>query len=250
MKKSAMFFAILSDIHANIDALDAVLADIRQWPCRGMLCLGDIVGYGPEPAWCLERVADNASVSVMGNHEAMLLMADRLPPEQLDDSVGAPIRLALGQVTADQLEWISNLPIQVDLDPITICHASLNEPPAFHYVQSPEDARSNFAAQATFVSFHGHTHIPAIWEESGGTHRCFHPSEDPVQLDEKGRYAINVGSVGQPRDGDPRASYALYDYESRLLLHRRVEYDIDKARKRFKEAKLPAMNANRLKKGK
>jgi diadenosine tetraphosphatase ApaH/serine/threonine PP2A family protein phosphatase len=243
------FFAILSDIHANIDALEAVLTDVRQWPCSRILCLGDIVGYGPEPAACVELMRENAAVSVIGNHEAIFFMASDLPPEELGASIGAPIRLACEQMTDSQRAWLESLPIAADLDPITLCHASLHEPPAFNYIQSPEDVEANFAAQTTFASFHGHTHIPAIWESNGGNIRCFQPGDQPVRLDQDGRYAINVGSVGQPRDGDPRASYALYDYEKRLLLHRRVEYDITKARARFKRAKLPATNAKRLSKG-
>jgi len=242
------FFAIISDVHGNIEALDAVLTDIEQWPCRGTFCLGDIVGYGPEPAICVQRVMETCAVSIMGNHEAMLLLTDKFPPEKLGVAVGDPIRLAYEQVSDEQMQWIKSLPILADVTPMTLCHASLNEPPAFHYIRTPQEAGASFAAQTTFVSFNGHTHVPVIWEENRGKVSCVEPIDKPVRLDEGSRYTINVGSVGQPRDRDARASYALYDYESRLLLHRRVEYDIKKAQVRFKKAKLPAFNANRLKK--
>ena len=247
--KSPAFFAIISDIHSNIDALEAVLADIGQWPCRGILCLGDIVGYGPEPAACVQRVMDTCAVSVLGNHEAMLFLAGQFSPDELGASVGDPIALAFKQVSGEQMKWLRGLPITADLDPIMLSHASLHEPPCFHYIHDKDEAKSHFAAQKTFVSFHGHTHVPVIWEEKGGEISCFEPVDKPVRLDEDSRYAINVGSVGQPRDNDPRASYALYDYQNRLLLHRRVEYDIKRAQARFKKAKLPARNASRLKKG-
>lgn len=247
---SANIFAIISDIHGNIDAFEAVLADIKNWPVSGIFCLGDIVGYGPEPAACVQRAMEVCVVSVIGNHEAMLFFADRFPPEELGAVVGDPLSLAFRQLGAEQMSWLRSLPLQADMDPITLSHASLNEPGSFNYIDIPEEAEAHFAVQKTFVSFQGHTHVPAIWEEKAGEVRCFTPSENPVGLDAKNRYAVNVGSVGQPRDGDPRACYALYDYKNRLLVHRRVEYNINQAQARFKKAKLPAFNASRLKKGK
>lgn len=245
------FFAIISDIHANIDALDAVLADIRDFPVRGILCLGDIVGYGPEPGACVQKVMDLCAVTVMGNHEAMLLLADKILDEDWDEPIRNPLRIAKEQVGNKELGWLKDLPITVDLDPITLSHASLNEPTDFNYIHKTTEAEAHFAAQGTFMSFNGHTHVPSIWEENPETFgvRCLTPGGKPVRLDPSKRYSVNVGSVGQSRDGDPRSSYALYDYEQRLLLMRRVDYDIKKAQARFKKAGLPAHNATRLAEG-
>ena len=129
-----------------------------------------------------------------------------------------------------------------------LSHASLNEPSHFHYIQETTEAEAHFAAQSTFISFNGHTHVPSIWEEHPKTFgiRCLTPGEKLVRLDPSKRYTVNVGSVGQSRDGDPRASYALYDYEQHLLLMRRVNDDIKKAQARFKKSRLPAQNAIRL----
>lgn len=250
-KSQPSFFALISDIHANIDALEAVLADIRDFPVAAILCLGDIVGYGPEPGACVRRVRDLCSVSVLGNHEAMLLLADRILEEDWEVPVRKPLQIAKEQVTKDELGWLRDLPITADLDPITLSHASLNEPPEFHYIHETTEAEAHFAAQGTFIGFNGHTHVPGIWEENPETFgvRCLAPGDKPVRLDPSRRCCVNVGSVGQPRDGDPRASYALYDYEQRLLLMRRVPYDIGKAQARFKKAGLPAHNASRLAKG-
>jgi len=244
----ANFFAIISDIHANLDALEAVLADIRDFPVRGTLCLGDIVGYGPEPGECVRWVMDLCSVSVLGNHEAMLLLADKILEEDWEVPIRKPLQIAKEQVSKDELGWLRDLPITVDLDPITLSHASLNEPPEFHYIHEITEAEAHFAAQSTFIAFNGHTHVPGIWEENPDTFgvRCLNPGDKPVRLNPSKRYCVNVGSVGQSRDGDPRASYALYDYEQNLLLMRRVEYDIKKAQARFKKAGLPAHNAARL----
>ena len=247
--KPSAFFAIISDIHANIDALNAVLADIETWDVGGILCLGDIVGYGPEPALCVQKIMDVCAVTVIGNHEAMLFVADQFSPEDLGATVGAPIKLAFEQVSTEQMKWLRSLPITADLDPLMLSHAALNAPGSFHYIHNEDEASAHFGVQTTFVSFQGHSHVPVIWEENAGQVSCFHPSDKPVVLNVGSRYAINVGSVGQPRDADPRACYALYDYQNRALIHRRVEYDIARAQARFTQANLPAFNARRLKKG-
>jgi diadenosine tetraphosphatase ApaH/serine/threonine PP2A family protein phosphatase len=245
------FFAIFSDIHGNIDALEAVLGDTEQFPIKGMFCLGDTVGYGPEPALCVQRVMDTCAVSVLGNHEAMLFLTEKIPDEDWDISIRGPLRLANGQLTKAQKSWLHAQPITADLDPITLSHASLNEPAEFNYICEETEAEAHFAAQTTFISFNGHTHVPLVWEENPETFACrlIKASEKSTRLNAKKRYTVNVGSVGQPRDDDPRACYVLYDFEQRQLIHRRVAYDIPRAQARFKKAGLPAHNAARLAKG-
>jgi diadenosine tetraphosphatase ApaH/serine/threonine PP2A family protein phosphatase len=250
-KSQDSFFAIFSDIHGNIDALEAVLADIEQFPVKGMFCLGDTVGYGPEPALCVQRIMDTCAVSVLGNHEAMLFLTEKIPDEDWDISIRKPLQLANGQLTKAQKSWLYAQPITADVDPLTLSHASLNEPAEFNYIKEETEAEAHFAAQTTFISFNGHTHVPLIWEENPETYACLplKPSEKPTILNARKRYTVNVGSVGQPRDDDPRACYVLYDFERRLLIYRRVAYDIPRAQARFKKAGLPAHNAARLAKG-
>ena len=247
--QSPAFFAILSDVHANIDALQAVLEDMELWPVRSVFCLGDIIGYGPEPAACVEKMAELCAVTVIGNHEAMLLCTDEFEPGELDPTIGKPLTLAAAKLSAAQMEWIKDLPISADLNPITLSHAALNDPGHFGYIQNRYEARLHFEEQKTFVSFQGHTHQQTIWQENENGIAEIEVSEGVVPLDKGHRYAINVGSVGQPRDRDPRAGYVLYDFQRRILVHRRVEYDIARAQARFKKAKLPARNAERLSKG-
>ena len=157
---SVSFFAIISDIHANIDALDAVLADIETFPVRGTLCLGDIVGYGPEPATCVQRVMDTCAVTVIGNHEAMSFLPKKILKTDWDISIRQPIHLANEQLTKAQKSWLRSTPITADLDPVTLSHASLHEPPEFHYIHDETEAAAHFAAQTTFISFNGHSHVP------------------------------------------------------------------------------------------
>jgi len=208
------------------------------------------VGYGPAPALCVQRVMDICAITVLGNHEAMLFVAEKILDEDWDITISKPILLAADQLSKKQNEWLRSQPFRADVDPLALSHASLNEPPEFHYIVEEKDAQAHFAAQKTFISFNGHTHVPAIWEESASSNFSgFHATDKPVRLNPAKRYSINVGSVGQPRDGDPRASYALYDFENRILLHRRVAYDLSLARARFKKAGLPMRNSSRLGKG-
>ena len=248
---SQSFFAIFSDVHANIDALTAVLADIDQFPVKGMFCLGDTVGYGPEPAMCVQRVMDTCAITVLGNHEAMLSIADKIADEDWDISIRQPLHLANEQLTKAQKSWLQVQPLTADVDPLTLSHASLSDPTAFQYILDIEAVEAHFAAQTTFISFNGHTHVPVVCEENPKTTTCrfLKPSENPIRLDAKKRYSVNVGSVGQPRDDDPQACYVLYDFEQRLLIHRRVPYDIARARARFQKAGLPEPNASRILKG-
>jgi diadenosine tetraphosphatase ApaH/serine/threonine PP2A family protein phosphatase len=243
--------ALLSDIHANLVALEAVLKDMQELDVSTALCLGDTVGYGPDPAACVQLVREHCLAGIMGNHEAMLVVLEKMGAQEFGETVSAPLELAQKQLSAEELEWAAQLPICIDLDAFEIIHGSLHEPPDFHYIDSPETAGDNFKQQKRPVSFHGHTHVPAIWEKSeSGKIRCYSPEEKAVLLDPDRTYAVNVGSVGQPRDGDPRASYAIYDHAKGLLIHRRVPYDLKRARARFRKAGLPAFNSQRLGKGK
>jgi diadenosine tetraphosphatase ApaH/serine/threonine PP2A family protein phosphatase len=242
--------ALLSDIHANRIALEAVLEDMRTLHVSTALCLGDTVGYGPDPAACVQLVREHCVASIMGNHEAMLLMLEQVGPQEFGETVGVPLELAQKELTADAFAWVAQLPIGIDLDAFEIIHASLHQPPEFHYIDSAATAADNFQHQKHAVSFHGHTHVPVVWEKSeNDIIRCYAPQEKAVRLNPGRVYSVNVGSVGQPRDDDPRASYALYDYAKGVLIHRRVPYDLKRARARFRQAGLPAFNARRLGKG-
>jgi diadenosine tetraphosphatase ApaH/serine/threonine PP2A family protein phosphatase len=243
--------AILSDIHANAYALEAVLKDMQELDVSTALCLGDTVGYGPDSAECIRLVREHCLASIMGNHEAMLIVLKKTGLGDLGESVSIPLQLALKKLDSADWEWVESLPIGIDLDAFEVIHGSLHEPADFHYILSPESAADHFHHQKRPVSFHGHTHVPAIWEKSEtGRILCFHPVEKIVRLDPERKYAINVGSVGQPRDGKWQASYALYHHASGDLLHRRVEYNLKAAQKSFRQAGLPAFNAQRLAKGK
>jgi predicted phosphodiesterase len=240
--------AILSDIHANLDALEAVLADLESTAARAIVCLGDTVGYGPEPAECLRIVSSRCAAMVLGNHEAMLNVLDLLEASEVAPEVHAPLTLAREQMDQGLVDWLHHCPLVADIDPIVGVHGSLHEPASFPYIFTAGDAANNFARQSQWhVSFHGHSHRPCIWRADGLVRG---PASSPVRLSAQTKYSVNVGSVGQPRDGDPRACYVLYDVKERVLCHRRVNYDVEKAQERFRKAGLPEQNRLRIRAGK
>jgi len=239
-------FAFVSDIHANIDALEAVFADIDSQGADKIFCLGDIVGYGAAPAECLELVQSRCSVTVMGNHDQMasdngiILALER---------VSAPIRYAREKLSKEQIKWLKDLPMVAEKDGFGLVHSSLHEPHEFAYVLWKDDARLHFQHQKTPFSFIGHSHSPliAIQDQNGITLDV--PGVASIKLDPNLRSVINVGSVGQPRDNYPRACYGFLETESLTFSWRRVPYDIKRAQDRIKEAGLPWDNAARLASG-
>lgn len=241
-----MQLAFIGDIHGNIDALDAVLRDIEALDIETIVCLGDIVGYGPEPGECVRQVLQRALVTVMGNHEAMLFALSAENLRALDPRVGQPLLLARSQLAPADLAALRDLPIAAEIEDMVAVHASMDDPPAFNYIFERSDARRHFDGQQCGICFHGHTHVPALWVRAGRTIHCLRPSAQPVVLNGDAQYAVNIGSVGQPRDGLPAACYAVYDVKRKTLLHRRVSYDVRTAIQRYREAGLPEENSMRL----
>ena len=235
--------ALISDIHANIDALESVLADIDSQRADEIFCLGDIVGYGAAPSECLELVRSRCSVSVKGNHDQM---ASEQGIIQALERVSAPIRYAREKLSKEQIKWLKDLPLVAEKDGLTLVHSTLHEPEDFHYILWKDDARLHFQHQKTPVSFIGHSHSPAVAIEDANGITLETPGVATIKLDPNLRSIINVGSVGQPRDNYPRACYGLLDTESLTFAWKRVPYDIKRAQDRIKEAGLPWDNAARL----
>ena len=235
--------AFISDIHANIDALEAVLADIDTQGADEIFCLGDIVGYGAAPSECLELVRSRCSVSVKGNHDQM---ASEQGIIQALERVSAPIRYAREKLSKAQIIWLKDLPLVAEKEGLSLVHSSLNEPEEFNYVLWKDDARLHFQHQKTPFCFIGHSHAPLIAIQSATGIVLDVPGVASIILDPNIRTTINVGSVGQPRDNYPRACYGYLNTESLTFSWRRVPYDIKRAQERIKEAGLPWDNAARL----
>jgi diadenosine tetraphosphatase ApaH/serine/threonine PP2A family protein phosphatase len=241
-------YLILSDIHANIDALEAVLAAAPADDWDRVLVLGDLVGYGAEPNAVVDRVrALDPLAIIRGNHDRAAC--------GLDDgsSFNHVARLAamwtLRTLTTDNREYLRALPMgprDID-DQVTICHgAPFDED---HYIFDGDDALSALEAATRPVCLFGHTHLPVVFVVADGVFDGFVPAgeeDTPVDLRPDTRYLVNAGAVGQPRDGDPRAAFAIYDSETPRLLLRRIPYPIEAAQRRIIGAGLPASLANRL----
>jgi len=240
--------ALISDVHANIDALEAVLSDIDQQGITEILCLGDIVGYGAASAECLRILRKRCSAFVIGNHDAYTLVS--LSKYQMEKRVRDGILFAQKALTNEEKTWIRSLPLTAEVGPITIAHATLHHPDSFHYLRGWDDFLQHFDRQRTMVSFFGHTHRPEVALLRNEADVGFGiPGEGEILLDRARACAINVGSVGQPRDGDPRSAYGIYDSDRHSFTLRRVCYDIEKAVQRILDAGLAEENALRLFKG-
>lgn len=235
---------VCSDVHGNLRALDAVLAAYREFsPCR-LLFLGDAVGYGAHPAACLDRLlALPRSNYVMGNHDWALL--DQSEKETFNSDAVAAI-----EWTVDKLKGKYNDPLvrkfdlTVECDEFLAAHGSPVRPEEFEYIFSIFDAEKVFMAFDFSLCFVGHTHVPLVYTNTGGP-KSPEPGE-PLALDPSGRYIINPGSVGQPRDGDNRASFMIFDPDERTVTLHRREYDIEAEAKDMKDAGLPVRFAERL----
>ena len=234
--------AILGDIHANLDALNVVLDDCRAQGVEEYLCTGDVVGYNACPHECLEVIRGMGCPVMMGNHDFYVSTAQDL--DDFNPHAAAVVQWTREQLSEDELRWLRELPFTRTVKGVTLVHATMDRPENFGYVFDNLQADANFTAQKTPLSFHGHTHCPMIYEHSiQGVFRI-DPQDFRLQMGRK--YFINVGSVGQPRDGDPRATYVIYDSVAKTVRFRRLEYDVAAAQARIRAAGLPERLAERL----
>lgn len=237
--------AFISDIHANLDALETVLADIGRQETDRIVCLGDIVGYGPEPNPCVARVREVSKVTVVGNHDYAAL--GRIDTLGFNEYARAAAEWTASALDKDSIEFLGSLPLKTVLDGMHLVHASPLDPERWTYILSYQEAKRQLAAFPEQICFVGHSHLPIVVEEEGDEIRALPFSSDiPVRIHKDRRYLVNVGSVGQPRDRDPRCGYAWYDDEARAVMLRRLEYPIANVQKKIIDAGLPPFLAQRL----
>jgi len=239
-------WAILGDVHANVDALNEVLADARSQGVTDYVCVGDVVGYNAAPAECIRIVRDELRCpTVCGNHDHYVAYDE--PLEDFHPNAAKVVEWTRRQLSPDDMAWLHALPLTKPVMGFTLVHATLDMPDHWGYVFENLQADANFMCQRTMLCFHGHTHVPIIYEAkpTGAVH--YEPVDFSPELGQK--LFINVGSVGQPRDGDPRASYVIYDKDAKMIRFRRLEYDVAAAQRRILEAGLPERLAERLAQG-
>lgn len=240
--------AFFSDIHGNLEALETVLSDIDAQHPDQRICLGDIVGYGASPNECVERVRGLGIEVLCGNHDHAAL--GRLDIEFFNENARVAMEWTRGVLTPENLAWLESRPYVSRHAGFLAVHASPGEPAAWDYVLSVKDAAEQFLAFTEPLAFIGHSHFPTIFREAGGLiSELDFPPNRPFVLESGVRCIVNVGSVGQPRDSDPRASWALYDSESGVLELRRLDYPVARSAEKIVAAGLPAFLAARLEVG-
>jgi predicted phosphodiesterase len=236
-----MRIAVLSDIHANLPALEAVLEDAGA--VDAIWHLGDVVGYGPDPDGVVERLRADGAVGVRGNHDAAACGGTEIDWFNPDARRAMEwTRTAIAPATA---AWLGMLPERRTEDGSDLVHGSPREP-LWEYITSMSVARANLALLDARLGLHGHTHVPVAWVDEGGRMEVIRPRRGST-LELRGRQAmVNPGSVGQPRDGNPEASYAILDPEAGTVSWHRVAYDIRAVQGAMRAAGLPVSLSSRL----
>lgn len=240
-----MRYAIFGDVHANQEALDAVLDECQKQGVEKYLCLGDIVGYGASPQYCLERVLDLGCPVVAGNHD--WAVCGKLSIEFFNTYAKEAVYWTREQLTQEEMDVLADWPLVHEVnEDITLVHGSLSFPDLFDYIQTSQDARLSLDKLKTKVCFLGHSHVPVAF--FSGPMVSYSMSYD-IDLNGFDKTLVNVGSVGQPRDENPDACFAIYDDTERKVSIKRVPYDYEAAGARILEAGLPEILAERLKYG-
>jgi diadenosine tetraphosphatase ApaH/serine/threonine PP2A family protein phosphatase len=239
-----MRIAVLSDIHANLPALEAVLAALG--PVDAVWQLGDVVGYGPHPDGVVARLREIGATGVRGNHDAAALGA--LDMEWFSPAARRAVEWTARRISPETRAWLAGLPERAELGEMTLVHGSPRDP-TWEYVTVEPDARANLAAFATPYCLYGHTHVPAAWREKGGRAERLGPSDGSALALDGRRLLLNPGSVGQPRDGDPRASALVLDTQARRITWHRVAYPIGAVQAAMRAAGLPSRLVERLELG-
>jgi predicted phosphodiesterase len=236
--------AIVSDIHSNLPALEALLHHAEQGGrVDALWCLGDIVGYGPHPNECVALLRRYEHRAVAGNHD--LAACGRMGTEEFNEAAAAAARWTADQLSTTARSYLEGLPPVVCEGEFTLVHGSLRWP-EWEYLLSGEQAQAHFELQRTPYGLVGHSHLPFVCREEPAPPRLVAAGDgEGVALTEQ-RLILNPGSVGQPRDGDPRSGYALYDSDARTVTYYRIEYDIAATQAAMQAARLPGWLIERL----
>jgi predicted phosphodiesterase len=240
-----MRYGILGDIHANLEALGTVVECMRKDGVEQWISVGDVVGYGADPNACIKFVQDLGATVVAGNHD--FAVCNRLNVDFFNAYAREAVLWTRKQLSTEEMGFLEGLELTAVLgEEVSVVHGSLNFPEMFDYIQTSYDAHLSLQALTTPVCFLGHSHVPVTFIQ-GQT--VSYTLDSKITIKEGERALVNVGSVGQPRDEDPRAAYAVYDTEERTVEIKRVEYDVDGAGEKILAAGLPDILAERIKYG-
>ena len=247
-----MRYAVLSDIHSNLEALTAVLDSLAPERIDRYLCLGDVVGYGADPSACLQRLQSCEAVIVGGNHD--LACVGKLGTEWFNDAARAAVLWTREHLSFSDLDFLRRFPLITTVEPFTLVHGTLRHPQRFDYLVDVGQAVDTITTCRTLMCLAGHTHLPCVIEYDRAQRRLTRILTTTAELVEVSfrddpsalRYLVNPGSIGQPRDGDPRASVAVIDTDQHRISIRRIPYDVATAQQKIRKAGLPGFLADRL----
>lgn len=242
-------YGLIADVHSNLQALEAALEWIDERSVDAVYCLGDVVGYGGDPTACVEIVRERCAGTVRGNHDAAVV--DASLREWFNPHAREAIERQAELLDERARAWLAELPYTLELGPVAIAHSGFADPEAFQYVTAEKDARRELRATRARWNFLAHTHVPAAWRRTpdGEIQELTLPQRDDATLDQEGAYLVNPGSVGQPRDGDPRAACAVFDVSSATYRATRLDYDLAAAQAAIHRSGMPDFEAERLARG-
>lgn len=238
-----MRYGIFSDIHSNLEALEAVIHAYKKEGIDRYFCLGDVVGYAADPAECAEKVRILSSVTIAGNHDYACVGLFSL--DYFNPLAKEAIIWTNRNITEKEYNFLAGLKLTFKNKEFTLAHGTLDRPEEFNYMTGDLAASSSFESLDNNLCFVGHTHIPGIFVRSHKGEIRYQSKAEAV-IKEGNKYIINTGSVGQPRDGDPKAAYCVYDTKKKTVKVKRVSYDAQAARKKIVDHGLPASLGERL----
>jgi len=238
-----MRYGIFSDIHSNLEALEAVIAAYKKESIEKYLCLGDIVGYAANPRECIKKVTGLNPVAVAGNHDWAAV--NLFSPECFNPAAAQAVFWTRSRLEEKNKSFLRSLELVYQNEDLVLVHGTLDQPQGFNYMTDGFVASESFKLMEGSVCFVGHTHLPGVFvQDKDG---CTHYSESGYcQLKEDSKYIVNAGSVGQPRDGNPRATYCVYDTRKRKIWIKRIEYDVKAAREKILASGLPVFLGDRI----
>jgi len=237
-----MRYAFIADVHANREALEAVLREVGRLAPDRTFCLGDLVGYGAEPRRCIEIIRQRGIECLVGNHD--LAAVGAVDMEYFNDAARQSVEWTQSQLGRDEMEFLAGLPYRIDGEGFTMTHGAFPDPAAFDYILTIADAERSFHAVSCRYAFTAHSHVPLAFVKKGRQVSAM--LADSSALPAHDAAIVNVGSVGQPRDSIPAGAFALFDTDDPRVSVRRVSYDMQKAAQKILAAGLPPMNAYRL----
>lgn len=245
-----MRIALISDVHANLPALDACLAAAERLRVARLAFLGDFVGYGPDPEAVINRVrplVEAGAIAILGNHDMAVLK----PTRDMNQAAAEAIAWTRQQLSETSKSFLAALPFEVRSGDALYVHADASDPAAWHYVTDAQTARASLMGCDAMVTFCGHVHVPAVYCLSATGKMISHtPVQDvAMPLLAHRQWLAVVGSAGQPRDGNPAASFAIHDMAERSLTYRRAPYDVESVSQRIRALGLPDSLAARLLEG-